>query len=150
MNRDAMLSTLADTRSAWDIFVIGGGATGLGIAVDAAARGYRTVLVEQSDFAKGTSSRSTKLIHGGVRYLQQGNVGLVLEALRERGLLTQNAPHLVRHLSFVVPNYSWWEGPFYGAGLKIYDTLAGKLGLGPSRHLSRKETLARIPTLEPI
>ena len=150
MNRDAMLSALADTRSAWDIIIIGGGATGLGCAVDAAARGYRTLLLEQSDFAKATSSRSTKLIHGGVRYLQQGNVGLVLEALRERGLLTHNAPHLVGHLSFIVPNYTWWEAPFYGIGLKIYDLLAGKLGLGPSKHLSREETLHRIPTLEPI
>src|SRR6185503_8945449 len=97
----------------------------------------------------GTSSRSTKLIHGGVRYLQQGNVGLVLEALRERGLLTQNAPHLVGHLSFIVPNYTWWEAPFYGVGLKIYDLLAGKLGLSPSRHLSREETLEQLPTLEP-
>ena len=149
MNRDAMLQALTAGSEPWDIFVIGGGATGLGIAVDAAARGYRTVLVEQSDFAKGTSSRSTKLIHGGVRYLQQGNVGLVLEALRERGLLTQNAPHLVHHLSFIVPNYTWWEAPFYGVGLKIYDLLAGKLGLGPSEHLSREATLQRLPTLEP-
>ncbi|HTG44673.1 MAG TPA: glycerol-3-phosphate dehydrogenase/oxidase, partial [Verrucomicrobiae bacterium] len=101
------------------------------------------------DFAKGTSSRSTKLIHGGVRYLQQGNVSLVLEALRERGLLTKNAPHLVHHLGFIVPNYTWWEAPFYGVGLKIYDLLAGKLGLGPSKHLSREETLQRLPTLEP-
>jgi len=149
MNRDAMLQALTTRSEPWDILVIGGGATGLGIAVDAAARGYRTALVEQNDFAKGTSSRSTKLIHGGVRYLQQGNVGLVLEALRERGLLTQNAPHLVNHLSFIVPNYTWWEAPFYGVGLKIYDLLAGKLGLGPSEHLSREETLRRLPTLEP-
>src|SRR5919109_2183250 len=148
MNRDASLQRLADTKDTWDVIVIGGGATGLGAAVEAASRGYRTVLLEQHDFAKGTSSRSTKLIHGGVRYLQQGNVGLVLEALRERGLLTQNAPHLVRHLSFIVPNYTWWEAPFYGIGLKIYDLLAGRLGLGPSRHLSREETLAHIPTLE--
>jgi glycerol-3-phosphate dehydrogenase len=148
MNRDEMLSRLDDPEP-WDILVIGGGATGLGVAVDAATRGYRTLLLEQADFAKGTSSRSTKLIHGGVRYLQQGNVGLVLEALRERGRLTQNAPHLVRHLAFIVPNYTWWEAPFYGVGLKIYDLLAGKLGLGPSKLLSREETLARLPTLEP-
>ena len=107
-------------------------------------RGYRTLLLEQSDFAKGTSSRSTKLVHGGVRYLQQGNVALVLEALRERGLLIRNAPHLVRNLGFVVPHYDWWEGPFYGIGLKVYDVLAGKLGLGPSRHLDREETLERL------
>lgn len=149
MNRPDMLQKLTAARGPWDVLIIGGGATGLGCAVDAAARGYRTVLLEQSDFAKGTSSRSTKLIHGGVRYLQQGNVGLVIEALRERGLLTQNAPHLVHHLAFVVPNYTWWEAPFYGIGLKLYDMLAGKLGLGPSRHLSREETLERLPTLEP-
>jgi glycerol-3-phosphate dehydrogenase len=149
MNRDEMLSRLTESSPPWDVLIIGGGATGLGCAVDAAARGYRTLLLEQSDFAKATSSRSTKLIHGGVRYLQQGNVGLVLEALRERGLLTQNAPHLVNHLAFIVPNYSWWEAPFYGVGLKIYDLLAGKLGLGPSKHLSREETLERLPTLEP-
>ena len=149
MNRTDMLAAATERRASWDIAIIGGGATGLGIAVDAASRGFKTILLEQHDFAKGTSSRSTKLIHGGVRYLQQGNVGLVLEALRERGLLTQNAPHLVTHLSFIVPNYTWWEAPFYGVGLKIYDLLAGRLGLGPSQHLSREETLRRIPTLEP-
>jgi glycerol-3-phosphate dehydrogenase len=143
-----MLERVAARREPWDILVVGGGATGLGAAVDAASRGYATLLVEQSDFAKGTSSRSTKLIHGGVRYLKQGNIALVLEALHERGVLMANAPHLVRNLSFVVPNYDWWEGPFYGIGLKLYDMLAGDLGLGPSRHLSRAQTLARIPTLE--
>jgi glycerol-3-phosphate dehydrogenase len=131
------------------MIVVGGGATGLGTAVESASRGYRTLLLEQSDFAKGTSSRSTKLIHGGVRYLQQGNLSLVLEALRERGLLIRNAPHLVHNLSFVVPLYDWWEGPFYGIGLKLYDVLAGKLGLGPSRLLSGEETLRHIPTVEP-
>src|SRR5438034_9318046 len=149
MKRDDMLKALSGGSAPWDIIIVGGGATGLGTAVDAAARGYRTLLLEQRDFASGTSSRSTKLIHGGVRYLQQGNLKLVRESLRERGLLTRNAPHLVRHLAFIVPNYTWWEGPFYGAGLKIYDTLAGRLGLGPSRHLSRKQTLARLSTLEP-
>lgn len=144
-----MIAALESERTPWDVLVIGGGATGLGVAVDAAVRGYRTLLLEQSDFAKGTSSRSTKLVHGGVRYLQQGNVALVLEALRERGLLIRNAPHLVRNLGFVVPHYDWWEGPFYGIGLKVYDMLAGKLGLGPSRHLSREETLERLPTIEP-
>ena len=148
MNRDSMLSLL-DEDHVWDVVVIGGGATGLGTAVDAASRGYRTLLLEQHDFAKGTSSRSTKLVHGGVRYLRQGNVSLVLEALRERGLLFRNAPHLVHNLGFIVPVYDWWEGPFYGVGLKLYDALAGKLGLGPSKLLSREETLARIPTLEP-
>ncbi|MDX1532172.1 MAG: glycerol-3-phosphate dehydrogenase/oxidase, partial [Rhodothermales bacterium] len=133
----------------WDLAIVGGGATGLGCAVDAASRGYRTLLLEQHDFAKGTSSRSTKLVHGGVRYLRQGNVALVLEALKERGLLLQNAPHLVRNLPFVVPNYSWWEGPFYGIGLKMYDLLAGRSGFGRSKHLSKEETMARIPTIEP-
>ena len=148
MIRAEMIARLR-AESSWDVVVIGGGATGLGAAVDAAARGYRTVLLEQGDFAQGTSSRSTKLIHGGVRYLQQGNLAMVLDALYERGLLLQNAPHLVHHQAFVVPNYEWWEGPFYGVGLKFYDALAGALGLGPSRHLSRKETLAKIPTITP-
>jgi len=132
----------------WDIIVIGGGATGLGIAVDAQTRGYRTLLLEQWDFAKATSSRSTKLVHGGVRYLKQGNVSLVLEALRERGLLCRNAPHLVHDLAFVVPRYRWWEGPFYGIGFKLYDRLAGKLNIAPSRQLNRQETIARIPNVE--
>ncbi len=149
MNRDEALSAIDDGRGYWDFVIIGGGATGLGVAVEAASRGYRTLLLEQHDFAKGTSSRSTKLIHGGVRYLQQGDISLVLEALRERGLLMRNAPHLVRNLSFVVPSYDWWNGPFYGMGLKLYDALAGKLGLGPSRLLSREETLEQIPTVEP-
>src|SRR5512143_2557287 len=145
MNRDFMLRRLEGTT--WDFVIIGGGATGLGIAVDAQTRGFNTLLLEQWDFAKATSSRSTKLVHGGVRYLQQGNVVLVLEALRERGRLLRNAPHLVRNLDFVVPRYDWWEGPFYGAGLKLYDLLAGRMGLEPSRALSREETLDRIPTL---
>ena len=148
MNRDEMIARLQDSPKGWDILVIGGGATGLGIAVDAASRGYRTALVEQDDFAKGTSSRSTKLIHGGVRYLRQGNVSLVLEALKERGILRENAPHLVTDLPFVVPNYDWWEAPFYGIGLRLYDMLAGKRGLGPSKNLSREETIERIPTIE--
>ena len=148
MNREKAIDRIENTES-WDFLVIGGGATGLGVAVDAAARGYSTLLVEQEDFAKGTSSRSTKLVHGGVRYLKQGNISLVLEALRERGLLCENAPHLVHHLSFIVPIYSWWEGPFYGIGMKIYDRLAGKLGMNPSKILSREETLRRIPTVEP-
>jgi glycerol-3-phosphate dehydrogenase len=148
VNRADLLA-MAAAGDTWDVVVIGGGATGLGVAVESAARGYTTLLLEQSDFAKGTSSRSTKLVHGGVRYLQQGDVSLVLEALHERGLLIQNAPHLVHHLPFVVPVYDWWEGPFYGIGLKLYDALAGRLGLGPSRNLSREETLERIPTVEP-
>lgn len=149
MKRQEMLKRVQSSATRWDMIIIGGGATGLGAAVEAAARGYKTLLLEQGDFAQGTSSRSTKLIHGGVRYLKQGNITLVLEALRERGLLIQNAPHLVHHLAFVVPLYDWWEGPFYGIGLKLYDILAGKLGLGPSQTLSREETLQRLPTLEP-
>ena len=148
MMRAELLKRL-DGEQLWDMIVIGGGATGLGTAVEAASRGYRTLLLEQSDFAKGTSSRSTKLIHGGVRYLQQGNLSLVMESLRERGLLIRNAPHLVHNLSFVVPIYDWWEGPFYGVGLKLYDVLSGELGLGSSRQLSREETLRHIPTVEP-
>jgi glycerol-3-phosphate dehydrogenase len=134
-------------RGPWDIVIVGGGATGAGIAIDAASRGYATLLLEQSDFGKGTSSRSTKLVHGGVRYLEQGNLPLVMEALRERGLLLQNAPHLVRNLAFVVPSYDWWEAPFYGAGLKLYNLLAGKYRFGPSTILSREETLERLPTI---
>ena len=132
----------------WDFCIIGGGATGLGVAVDAASRGFSTVLVEQYDFAKGTSSRATKLVHGGVRYLQQGNIKLVTEALHERGILRRNAPHLVRDQSFIVPNYKWWEGPYYGLGLKVYDWMAGELGLGKSKWLSREETLEQAPTLD--
>ena len=148
MKRDSML-TMLKKGDPWDVIVIGGGATGLGAAVDSAARGHKTLLVEQGDFAKGTSSRSTKLIHGGVRYLQQGNIALVIEALHERGLLCQNAPHLVHHLPFLVPAYHWWEKPFYGIGLKIYDLLAGKLGLEPSHLLSAAKTRQVLPTLEP-
>jgi glycerol-3-phosphate dehydrogenase len=128
--------------------VIGGGATGAGIAVDAATRGLDVLLLEREDFGKGTSSRSTKLVHGGVRYLEQGNISLVMEALKERGILRQNAPHLVHDLAFVVPNYSWWEAPFYGIGMKVYDLLAGKYGFGKSRILSREETLERLPTIQ--
>ena len=146
MNRQAMLDRLQS--ESFDIVVIGGGASGLGIAVDAAQRGYRTLLLEANDFANGTSSRSTKLVHGGVRYLEQLNFSLVMEALRERGLLYENAPHLVENLGFVVPRYRWWEGPFYGVGLKLYDALAGKQNLAPSRGLDREETLEAIPNVE--
>lgn len=148
MLRSDALAQIEDKREPWDFLVIGGGATGLGIAVDAASRGYRTLLVEQHDFAKGTSSRSTKLVHGGVRYLRQGNISLVFEALRERGLLIENAPHLVRCLPFIIPVYQWWEAPFYGAGMKVYDRLAGRLGLSPSQILSRAETIRELPTIE--
>src|ERR1043166_6455432 len=121
MTRADVTSRIQSHTAPWDMIVVGGGATGVGIAVDAASRGYQVLLLEQSDFGKGTSSRSTKLVHGGVRYLEQGNVSLVMEALKERGLLLQNARHLVRNLAFVVPNYEWWETPFYGIGLKLYN-----------------------------
>jgi glycerol-3-phosphate dehydrogenase len=142
-----MLDRARARSEAWDLLVIGGGATGVGVAVDAAARGYDVLLLEQSDFGKGTSSRSTKLVHGGVRYLEQGNVSLVMEALKERGILRRNAPHLVGDLGFVVPSYEWWEAPFYGVGLKVYNLLAGRYGFGASEILSREETLERLPTI---
>jgi glycerol-3-phosphate dehydrogenase len=148
MNRAEMYARLHAHAGRWDMLVVGGGATGVGVAIDAAARGYRVLLLEQSDFGKGTSSRSTKLVHGGVRYLEQGNISLVIEALRERGLLLGNAPHLVHDLAFVVPNYDWWEAPFYGLGLKVYNLLAGKYGFGTSRILSKEETLERLPTIK--
>ncbi|MDI1246439.1 MAG: glycerol-3-phosphate dehydrogenase/oxidase [Rhodoferax sp.] len=133
----------------YDVIVVGGGATGLGVALDAAVRGLSVVLVESHDFAKGTSSRSTKLVHGGVRYLAQGNIGLVREALHERTLLLKNAPHLAQPLPFVMPTYKWWEAPFYGVGLKMYDALAGSAGLGRTEFLSRSETLAQLPMAQP-
>lgn len=148
MNREAMLQRVRERDRPWDMLIIGGGATGAGVAVDAASRGYDILLLEQSDFGKGTSSRSTKLAHGGVRYLEQGNISLVMEALKERGLMRQNAPHLVHDLGFIVPNYAWWEAPFYGLGLKVYNLLAGKYGFGPSKILSREETLRRLPTIK--
>ena len=148
MKREEALKSMVEDHDEFDFVIVGGGATGLGCAVDAATRGYSVALFEQSDFAKATSSRSTKLVHGGVRYLKQGNISLVLEALKERGLLCENAIHLVSHQAFIVPLYKWWSGPFYGIGLKVYDVLAGKLGLEKSKSLSREETLKRIPTLE--
>jgi len=147
IKREALVEQMADPAKVWDIIVVGGGATGLGIAVDAASRGFKTLLLEQSDFAKGTSSRSTKLVHGGVRYLSQGNIGLVTSALRERGILMNNAPHLVRNESFIIPNYSWLSGLFYSIGLSIYDLLAGRRSFGRSRLISRKETIRRIPNI---
>src|SRR6476661_636126 len=148
MNRPEMLGRAIARREPWDMVIIGGGAVGMGVAVDAASRGYEVLLVEQHDFGKGTSSRSTKLVHGGVRYLEQGNISLVMEALKERGLLRQNAPHLVSNLAFVVPNYDWWEAPFYGLGLKVYNLLSGKYGFGASEILTREETLERLPTIK--
>lgn len=137
-----------NAASMWDVVVIGGGASGLGVAVHAAASGLKTALVEREDFAKGTSSKSTKLIHGGVRYLQQGNIKLVREALRERGLLMKNAPHLVHDMKFVIPTYTWWNRLYYGIGLKVYDRLAGKLGLGKSHFHSASEASSLLPGIE--
>ncbi len=146
IERESVLRDIVATAQ-WDVIVVGGGATGLGTALDAATRGYRTLLLEAWDFAKATSSRSTKLVHGGVRYLQQGNVKLVLEALKERGRMLRNAPHLAHARAFVVPAYQWWEFPFYGVGLTMYDVLAGAQGLGRSRILSRSSALNALPTI---
>ena len=148
MNRKNHLKKVRNKKKPWDVVIIGGGASGLGAAVDAASRGYRTLLLEKSDFAKGTSSRSTKLVHGGVRYLQNGDISLVIEALKERGIMRKNAPHLVQDLSFVIPSYDWWNSPFYGIGLKIYDMMAGNLGLGPSTLLDREKTIDLIPNVK--
>jgi glycerol-3-phosphate dehydrogenase len=144
--RQENLDRLRD-RKPWDVVVIGGGATGLGSAVDAASRGYRTLLLEALDFAHATSSRSTKLIHGGVRYLAQGNFALVREALHERGILLRNAPHLVHRRDFLVPAYAWLALPYYGMGLKVYDWMSGSLGLGHSRWLGRDAVIARSPAI---
>ena len=147
--RAEILRQLGRQTEPWDVLVIGGGASGLGAAVEAASRGYRTLLVERFDFAKGTSSRSTKLVHGGVRYLEQLNVTLVVDALRERGHMLRNAPHLVHDLSFVVPAYNYLSLPYYGFGLKVYEMLSGSLSLGRSELLSWKTTLERLPGLMP-
>jgi glycerol-3-phosphate dehydrogenase len=147
LNREDFINQLKSTKENWDFIIIGGGATGLGIAVDAASRGYKTVMLEQSDFAKATSSRSTKLVHGGVRYLQNGDVALVREALRERGLLKKNAPHLIKDQRFIIGNYKWWEKPFYTIGLTVYDLLSGKLSMGRSLPMSRTQVIKNIPHL---
>lgn len=146
--RPAIVRAATNNDVEWDIVVIGGGASGLGAAVDAVTRGYTTLLLEAHDYAKGTSSRSTKLIHGGVRYLAQGRLHLVRESLHERGVLKRNAPHLVHDLGFLVAAYRAWRIPFYGAGLKLYDLLAGRLNLEPSRPLTRRQALAEVPTLK--
>lgn len=146
--RETLLRQL-DPPQLWDLIVIGGGATGLGVALDGLSRGYKTLLLERHDFAKGTSSRSTKLVHGGVRYLAQGDVALVREALHERGLLLRNAPHLCRNQAFIIPSYTWWGGPFYTLGLKLYDLLAGRLSLGATTRIGPTETLRRLGNLRP-
>lgn len=149
MKRTEALDQLQDPSILWDVIVIGGGATGLGCAVEAASRRCRTLLLERADFAEATSSRSTKLIHGGFRYLKQGNLALVRHSLRERGLLLRNAPHLVHRLAFVIPHYRWWERHYYGLGLGLYDRMAGRLGLGRCQHLNIQQTLDALPTLAP-
>lgn len=147
--REQFLKKAQNTATEWDMIVIGGGATGLGVALDAASRGFKTLLLEQSDFAKGTSSRSTKLVHGGVRYLAQGDVKLVYEALYERGLLLQNAPHLVNIQSFVIPNYSWWNEMLYGVGLTVYDLMAGRYRFNKTRLLSGKKVTNLLSNIQP-
>lgn len=147
MKRDNYIKQFADESRTWDIIVIGGGATGLGAAVDAASRGFNVALLEQADFTKATSSRSTKLVHGGVRYLAQGDVSLVIEALRERGFMKNNAPHLVKDQRFIIGNYKWWEKPFYTIGLTVYDILAGKRAFGRSLPLSKKSVIKEIPQI---
>lgn len=147
MKRDDYIKQIADKSLIWDFVVVGGGATGLGAAVDAASRGFKVVLLEQADFTKATSSRSTKLVHGGVRYLAQGDVSLVVEALRERGLMKKNAPHLVKDQRFIIGNYKWWEKPFYTIGLTVYDLLAGKRGLGRSLPMTKKAVECEIPQI---
>jgi glycerol-3-phosphate dehydrogenase len=149
MNRDLLIKELCKQPDIiWDIIVIGGGATGLGIALDAASRGYKTLLLEQSDFAKATSSRSTKLVHGGVRYMAQGDLFLVMEALHERGLMLKNAPHLTFNQEFVIPVFTVWDALMYTVGLKFYDLLAGRLSMGKSYFIGQKETLKRLPLLK--
>lgn len=148
MDRNQTLERVRSRTKPWDVVVIGGGATGVGCAVDAASRGFDVLLVEQADFGKGTSSRSTKLIHGGVRYLAQGNISLVREALKERGILLRNAPHVVHIQEFIVPCYSRWQKFYYGIGLLVYDLLSGKYTLGKSRILSRSDTIEHLPTVK--
>jgi glycerol-3-phosphate dehydrogenase len=147
MTRKNLINQLESTKI-WDVVIIGGGATGLGAAVEATTRGYKTLLLEQYDYTIGTSSRSTKLVHGGVRYLAQGDVGLVLEALKERGLMLKNAPHLVTNKPFLIPSYKWWYKPFYTFGLTVYDLLSGRSRFGTSKPYSREKTLEKIPTLK--
>ncbi len=146
MHRGDLINTLKQEES-WDIIVVGGGATGLGAALEAATRGYKTLLLEQYDYTIGTSSRSTKLVHGGVRYLAQGDIQLVLEALKERGLLLKNAPHLVKNQTFLIPSYNWWTKPFYTIGLSLYNLLSGKLSFGLSMPVSRSKSISKMPTL---
>ncbi len=146
MKRETQIDRLRTAEMTWDFVVIGGGATGLGCAVDAASRGYSVALLEQDDFAKCTSSRSTKLVHGGVRYLQKGDVMLVLEALRERGRMKANAPHLVKDQAFVISNYRYWDNFLYFCGLTFYDLLSFGFGYGRSKFIRAKSVMQRLPT----
>lgn len=148
MKRNELIKQISDTTKTWDVVIVGGGATGLGCAVDAATRGYSVALFEWEDFAKATSSRSTKLVHGGVRYLAQGDVPLVLEALHERGLLKKNAPHLVKDQCFLIPNYRHWDNFLYTVGLTVYDILAGRLSFGRSKYISSKKTVEYLPIVQ--
>ncbi|WP_419545206.1 FAD-dependent oxidoreductase [Odoribacter laneus] len=148
MKRNELIKQISDTTKTWDVVIVGGGATGLGCAVDAATRGYSVALFEWEDFAKATSSRSTKLVHGGVRYLAQGDVPLVLEALHERGLLKKNAPHLVKDQCFLIPNYRHWDNFLYTVGLTVYDILAGRLSFGRSKYISSKKTVQYLPIVQ--
>ncbi len=147
MDRNSVLQII-ESDITWDVVIIGGGATGIGAVLEAASRGYKALLLEQSDFTKSTSSKSTKLVHGGVRYLAQGDIKLVREASIERGLLYRNAPHLVKNQAFIIPSYSWWGKPWYTVGLKLYDVLAGKLSLGASVPISKNKTITNLPTIK--
>src|SRR5665647_126738 len=149
MNRHNLVEKLEkQSGTVWDLIIIGGGATGLGIAHDSVSRGYKTLLLELSDFAKATSSRSTKLVHGGVRYMAQGDLLLVMEALHERGIMLKNAPHLTFNQEFVIPVYSWWDVCKYTVGLKLYDLLSGRLSIGKSYYIGREKTMSRLPLLK--
>jgi glycerol-3-phosphate dehydrogenase len=147
MNREVALKKISENNSTFDIIIVGGGATGIGIALEASTRGYKTLLLEKSDFTKSTSSKSTKLVHGGVRYLAQGDLGLVREACVERGLLLQNAPHLVKNQSFVIPTFNWFDEVMYTVGLTFYDLLAGRYSLGRSLRISKSKAIKHLPTL---
>ncbi len=149
MHRDTILHQIEKNSQGYDFIIIGGGATGTGIVLEAASRGYSALLLEKSDFTKSTSSKSTKLLHGGVRYLAQGDVALVREACVERGRLLRNAPHLTKNQSFVIPTLGWWDELKYTIGLKMYDLLAGTYSLGSSKRISKKKTIEKIPTIKP-